>query len=148
MKCQHLCGCGKRHREVWGLCLYLARHRGAGQGLGGGAALERCGPLKSSLSSELPQIQALERSMHPLVPLHLECGPWPSSLNFPILAIGRAKVGSQAAGFPMGRLPSYNSGLLETLNPNGRPDAPGQEAAPARISLSGGAAMTHSLPLP
>lgn len=134
---RHLCVGGSETQRVWGLCLYLARHRGA---LGG----ERRGPLKSSL----PQIQSLANPR-----IHATLSPsgmrsLPSSLNFPTRKIERAEVGSQAAGFPTGRLPSSNPELPETLNPNGRPDAPGQEAAPARISLSGGAAMTHSLPLP
>lgn len=54
--------------------------------------------------------------------------------------------GGSAAGFPTGKQPNPSPGLFETLNRNRRQDAPGREAAPARISLPGGAAMTHPAP--
>ena len=57
-----------------------------------------------------------------------------------------AAVGGWAAGFPPGKWPSPSPSLFETLNRNRRQGAPGREAAPARISLPGGAAMTHPLP--
>ena len=57
-----------------------------------------------------------------------------------------AAVGGWAAGFPPGKWPSPSLSLFETLNRNRRQGAPGREAAPARISLPGGAAMTHPLP--
>lgn len=60
-----------------------------------------------------------------------------------VCVLGR---GGSAAGFPTGKQPSPSPELFETLNRNRRQDAPGREAAPARISLPGGAAMTHPPP--
>lgn len=57
-------------------------------------------------------------------------------------------VGGSAAGFPTGKQPSPSPPLIGILGRNRRQDAPGREAAPARISLQGGAVMTHPFPFP
>lgn len=88
-------------------------------------------------SATHPSPSTVHPSTRPFLRLERsQCSP-PASISppEPLCAVGRAKVGSQAAGFPTGRLPRSSPGRLETLIPNGRPDAPGQEAVPARISL-------------
>lgn len=62
------------------------------------------------------------------------------------MCVWENRVGGWVAGFPTEKQPNPSPGLFETLNRNRRQDAPGREAAPARISLAGGAAMTHPPP--